>query len=60
MIDIQTALSEAVQFVKSGGDRFKLEGYLTLTDSLVGILKMHYIEKHNVMNSQFHLPTTVR
>lgn len=38
-MDIRTALLEAMQFVKSGGDRSKLEGYLAMTDSLVGILK---------------------
>lgn len=50
-MDIRTALLEAMQFVKSGGDRSKLEGYLVMTDSLVGILKNAlYREAH-----EFHV-----
>ena len=47
VMDIRTALLEAIEYAKTGGEGSKLEGFLMMTDSIVGVLKTSlYHEVH--------------
>ena len=39
VMSIQTILKEAIECAKQGSDGSKLEGYLMMTDSLIGVMK---------------------
>ena len=60
-MDIRTALLEAIEYAKTGGDESKLEGFLSMTDSLLVVIKNSlYHEIHmSLVSSDDHCKVIV-